>query len=110
MRRVFKGGALVAAIIAILMAPAIYADDPPSPFDPPEGRISPPIGVATEGRISPPIGGQARISPPIGAQGRVSPPIGAGARIRIPGGTQENLSAFEQFWAWLQAGLLPPTD
>ncbi len=47
MRRVFKGGAVV-ALIAILIAPAIYADGPPSPFDPPGVRISPPSGIAAQ--------------------------------------------------------------
>lgn len=70
MRRVFKGGALV-ALIAILIAPAVYADDPPNPFDPPGVRIGPPTGVA--GQEEPPtvfellwIWLQVRIGPPTG--------------------------------------------
>jgi hypothetical protein len=70
MRRVFKGGALV-ALIAILMAPAIYAADPPTPFDPPQARISPPTGIVAQ--EEPPtvfelfwLWLQARISPPTG--------------------------------------------
>jgi hypothetical protein len=43
MKRVFRGGALV-ALIAILIAPAIYADDPSSPADPPSARMRPPVG------------------------------------------------------------------
>ena len=81
MRRVFKGGALV-ALIAILMAPAIYADDPPRPTDPPQGRLGPPIGIASEARLDPP-GGVATPEPPtvfelfwIWLQGRIGPPIG----------------------------------
>ena len=45
MKRVLKGGALV-ALIAILIAPAIYADDLPGPPDPPEARVRIPGGVA----------------------------------------------------------------
>jgi hypothetical protein len=70
MKRVFKGGALV-ALIAILMAPAVYADDPPGPFGPPQSRISIPGGIAAQ--EEPPTivqlflaWLQARIGPPIG--------------------------------------------
>ncbi|MEA2162180.1 MAG: hypothetical protein QOK37_307 [Thermoanaerobaculia bacterium] len=70
MRRVFKGGALV-ALIAILMAPAVYADDPPDPFDPPGVRLGPPIGIASQDE--PPtvfelflVWLQARLGPPTG--------------------------------------------
>ena len=70
MRRVFKGGAVV-ALIAILVAPAVFADDPPSPFDPPEARIAPPTGIAAQDE-SPSVFAlfwiwlQVRIGPPIG--------------------------------------------
>ncbi|HEV7763929.1 MAG TPA: hypothetical protein VGQ76_02905 [Thermoanaerobaculia bacterium] len=47
MRRVFKGGAVV-ALIAILIAPAIYADDPPPGMDPPRARIGPPTGIGAQ--------------------------------------------------------------
>ena len=47
MRRVFRGGAVL-ALIAILVGPAAYADDPPGPFDPPEARIRPPGGVTAQ--------------------------------------------------------------
>jgi hypothetical protein len=70
MRRVFKGGALV-ALIAIFMVPALYADDPPNPFDPPGVRIGPPTGGAAQDE--PPmilellwVWSQVRIGPPIG--------------------------------------------
>lgn len=111
MRRVFKGGALV-ALIAIFITPAVYADDPPSPFDPPEGRIGPPTGIAAEGRIGPPTGiaTEARIRPPTGTEGRLGPPIGGQARIAPPTGiaAPEPPTAFDLFWAWLQARMLPP--
>jgi hypothetical protein len=69
MKRVLKGGALV-VLIAILIAPAVYADDPPGPPDPPEARVRIPGGIAAplepptvfdlfwawlEGGIGPPI-------------------------------------------------------
>ena len=78
MRRVFKGGAVV-ALIVILTAPAVFADDPPSV------RIGPPSGSPTPSesvRIGPPSGApaeeglmvfdliwillQVRVLPPIG--------------------------------------------
>jgi hypothetical protein len=45
MTRVFKGVALV-TLIAILVTPAVYADDPTGPPDPPEARVRIPGGVA----------------------------------------------------------------
>lgn len=111
MQRVFKGGALV-ALIAILIAPAVYADDPPDPFDPPEARISPPGGVAAEARISPPggVATQVRIRPPSGSEGRLGPPIGGRARIGAPTGIAEPEppTVFDLFWAWLQVRIRPP--
>jgi hypothetical protein len=44
MKRVFKGVALV-TLIAILVAPAVYADVPTGPPDPPEARVRIPTGV-----------------------------------------------------------------
>jgi hypothetical protein len=38
----------VVALVAILTAPAIYADGLPSPFEAPSVRISPPIGIAAQ--------------------------------------------------------------
>ena len=43
MKRVFKGGAVV-ALMAILIAPAVFADDPPGPPDPPQARVRIPGG------------------------------------------------------------------
>jgi hypothetical protein len=70
MRRVLKGGALV-ALIAILIAPAVFADDVPGPFDPPGVRIGPPGGAPAQ--QEPPtvfelflVWLQARLGPPIG--------------------------------------------
>jgi hypothetical protein len=85
MRRVFKGGAVV-ALIAILIAPAIYADDPPSPFDAPSVRISPPSGIAAQDD-----------SP----QARIGPPGGIAA--------QEEPSFFELLLTWLEVRIGPPT-
>jgi hypothetical protein len=47
MRRVFKSGAVV-ALIVILIAPAVYADGPAIPDDPPSVRIGPPTGIAAQ--------------------------------------------------------------
>lgn len=85
MRRVFKGGAVV-ALITILTAPAnIYADGLPSPFDAPSVRISPPSGIAAQDDAP-----QARIGPPGG--------------IAAP----EEPSFFELLWTWLEARIGPP--
>jgi len=60
MRRVFKGGAVV-ALIVILTAPAVFADDPPSVrIGPPSGsptpsesiRIGPPSGAPVDGELT----------------------------------------------------------
>ena len=80
MRRVFKGGALV-ALIAILIAPAIYADDPP---------------------IEPP---SVRIRPPIGSEARLGPPGRGATQVRIGPSAPEPPTMFDLFWAWLQARL-----
>ena len=47
MRRLFRCGAAV-ALIAILIVPAVYADDPPNPTDPPSVRGIPPIGTTAQ--------------------------------------------------------------
>jgi len=69
MRRVFKGGAVV-ALIAILIAPAVYADGLANLPDPPQARIGPPIGIAAQEEPSfferLRIWLEARIGPPIG--------------------------------------------
>jgi hypothetical protein len=59
------------ALIAILIAPAVYADDPPGPPAPPQARIGIPPGIA--GQVAPPtvfglfwVWLQARIGVPIG--------------------------------------------
>ena len=70
MRRVFKGGAAL-ALIAILAAPALYADDPPPGTQPPSVRIGPPSGDPLQAE-SPTVFDlfwiwlQARIGPPTG--------------------------------------------
>jgi hypothetical protein len=79
MKRVFKGGALV-ALIAILIAPAVYADDPLGPPDPPEARIRIPVGVAGQQEPS------ARMRPPAGSEAQ-----------------REQSIVFGLFRAWLQA-------
>lgn len=109
--KVLRGGALL-TFLAILIAPAVYADDP-NPFDPPEARIKPPGGVAAQQqgqRILPPIGtavqAEVRIHPPGGVAGqeqqRIGPPGGVAAQQEAP-------SMIELFWAWLQQRIGPPT-
>ena len=47
MRRVSKAGA-VFALLAILITPAVYADDPPPGTAPSQVRIAPPGGLSAE--------------------------------------------------------------
>lgn len=75
-------GLAVAAVMAAA-GPGLRAEEPPpSPFDPPEARIKPPSGVASQSRIKPPSGdpiAEARIKPPGGRPGptsRIKPPSG----------------------------------
>ena len=46
MRRVSTAGA-VFVLLAILITPAVYADDPPPGTEPPQARIGPPTGVTS---------------------------------------------------------------
>jgi hypothetical protein len=71
MGRIFSKGGAVVALIVILAAPAVYADDPPAWTDPPKVRIGPPIGAPTQ--EAPPTFVEllwawlyVRIGPPIG--------------------------------------------
>ena len=95
-----------AVLLVLVFTFAIYADEP-SPFDPPQNRISPPGGVAApsdEPTVA--ASDENRISPPGGiptSQVRVSPPVGT--LTRAP-----QRSVFESFRRWLQTfvRILPP--
>ena len=108
MRRVFKGGAVL-ALIAVLAAPALYADDPPPGTEPPSVRIRPPIGVTsvavTPGTEPPGV----RISPPGGVTSEAPAPEPPGVRIMPPiGVTLAEPTFFELLWGWLQVRITPP--
>ncbi|HEU4886456.1 MAG TPA: hypothetical protein VFV49_01120 [Thermoanaerobaculia bacterium] len=93
-------GITLLALLAVVGLPNAFADDPPSPFDPPEARIGPVGGIASEARIGPPSGvtSQSRIRPPGGE------PPQTDARIQPPGGvTAPEPSFFELLLEWLQA-------
>jgi hypothetical protein len=127
MQRVFKGGAVL-AFIAILAAPAIYADDSPLGTDPLGVRIKPPGGLMDQDdpssteppsvRIKPPIGVTSampapeppgvRIAPPTGVTSTALAPEPPSARIGPPGGLMDQ-DFFELFWLWLQVRIAPPT-
>ena len=109
MRSVFSTrGVAWLALLVFAAVPVTLADDPPNPTDPPDARILPPIGVASQARISPPIGTpttDARIHPPIG---NPQPD----ARIKPPGGIVEpEPSLVDDLidWLLLQARIKPPT-
>lgn len=113
MRRVFKQGGAVFALLAILITPGVYADDPPSGTEPPQVRIGPPIGSASQVRIGPPTGApsQVRIGPPggVASEARIGPPTGVASGLGTPpGGDTEAPTLFELFWAWLQVRIGPP--
>ena len=91
MRRGFKGGAAL-ALIAILAAPVLYADDPPPVPQPPSVRISPPIGVASATPVP---------EPPQPPSVRIRPPIGTPSDEETP-------TLAERFWLWLQVRIGPP--
>ena len=102
MRRVSTVGA-VFALLAVLITPAIYADDPPPTTEPPQARIGPPGGVSLT--AEPP---QARIGPPTGM--RSSDGL-ATVRIGPPGGVAatDEMSVLDLIWLWLRARIAPPT-
>lgn len=90
-----KRGGVFLALVALTTV-AGYADEP-SPLDPPQVRVSPPIGAPMP---------QVRVLPPGGApvpQNRISPPVGRPAPAPEP-------SLFDLFWMWLeaQAKISPP--
>lgn len=97
--RWWAAAALAMALVALL-APGAYAEDEPSPFDPPQARIQPPTGVTADARIRPPTGdeAQARIRPPSGdeTQARIQPPSGIATQ------------AFELVLLWLRARIGVP--
>ena len=86
MRRVSRWASRVAPLLAVLVvftAGSAWAGEPAvPPADPPQARVSPPVGISAEKRISPPVGiaAQHRIQPPVGAptsDARLNPPVGA---------------------------------
>jgi hypothetical protein len=103
MRGVFRWLASIALAVALvaLVVPSAYAEDEPSPFDPPQARIRPPSGVASTARIQPPTGvaTEARISPPTG--------VATEARISPPSGDPE-ATLVELVRAWLEARIGVP--
>ncbi|HYC88575.1 MAG TPA: hypothetical protein VEO54_05140 [Thermoanaerobaculia bacterium] len=98
--RVWVGAALVLVVLAV---PAAWADDPPSPTDPPQSRMQPPVGMTAQARVQPPVGvtAQSRIQPPGGdtAESRLQPPVG----IR-----DQNLVDLLLIWLRERAGILLP--
>jgi hypothetical protein len=103
MRRVSTAGA-VFALLAILITPAVFAEDPPPGTEPPQARIGPPTGVTATAEPS-----QVRIGPPGGVTAATEPPQ---VRIAPPGGvsaTDESPSMLELLWVWLRARIGPPT-
>jgi hypothetical protein len=106
MRRVFKGGAFL-ALIAILAAPVLYADEPPPLTDPPGVRIMPPGGLMDQDDPPGTEPSSVRINPPIGVTSAAPAPEPPGVRVAPPIGVMDQ-DFFELFWVWLQARIGPP--
>lgn len=106
-----RGLALLALVL--LVVPAAYADDPPSPYEPPGARINPPTGAPSQARIHPPVGAPTPDDPTTDA--RIGTPGGTpqtDARINPPGGASASEpSGFDLLLEWLraQARISPPT-
>lgn len=102
MRGVSRSESRVALLLAVLLvfgATVASADDPPTPTDPPQARLNPPVGATTQARLEPPVGGtpRARITPAVGVmpQARLNPPVG----------TPDQVSLFDTILLWFQARL-----
>lgn len=116
MRGVSRWASRVAPLLAaflVLGAASAWAEEPPGlPTDPPQARVSPPVGVTTQARVSPPVGiapppppdatTQARLGPPVGVstQARMNPPVGAP--------TAGPASLFDMMLIWLQSRISIP--
>lgn len=103
-KAVLRGIALL-ALLMVIGSPATFAEETTGLPDPPQARIKPPGGVASESRIKPPSGDpttDARIRPPSGEPT-------TDARIKIPGGSPES-GFFDLVSDWLLnfARIRPP--
>ena len=92
MRRVSHRLLTAGAVLALfVLSSSVFAAEP-DPFEPPQARIMPPIGVAAP--TNEPTSDEARIKPPGGAptsQIRILPPIGA-----------PEPSLLGSLWMWIQ--------
>jgi hypothetical protein len=95
---------LVAVFIVLAAGSAWAGETQTPPTDPPEARMQPPGGVATQAHMQPPVGiapppppdgtSQARLDPPVGGQWRLQPPVG--------------VTLMETILMWLQSRLSIP--
>jgi hypothetical protein len=102
-----RGGTAVLTFVVVLAARIAFADDP-SPFQPPEARISPPGGVSSQARISPPGGAPSPDARSVPASGGPSRPV---ARVQPPiSSSQAEPSILDLFLDWLviHARIRPP--
>lgn len=113
MRGVSRWTSRMAPLLAVFLiygaATAWAAEPPAAPTDPPQARMNPPVGVATQARLSPPVGiappdddREARLQPPVGAstQARLGPPVGTP--------TSDQRSLFDRILLWLQLRISIP--
>lgn len=96
MRRVSNRRVSAGAVLSLLVLSTFAFADEPGPFDPPQARIMPPIGIAAPGN-EPALPDEVRAMPPgeVASHNRISPPIGMSAPAR-----DRNL--FDLLWLWLQ--------
>ncbi len=92
MQKVYESGRPFLALVALLLflvVPTVVAQES-SPFEPPESRVRPPVGMTDESRVRPPVGVRGGTS----SQARVQPPVGAPAKAQP--------TLFDMFMMWLQ--------
>lgn len=95
-----RAAAVSMALVIALLTPGAYAEDDPSPFDPPEARIRPPTGSTAGTSVATPSDGTANGQAKSSA--RIRPPTGK------PGGDEPETrgeSIFELFLGWLRLDL-----
>lgn len=85
--------ALFLAVFLILGSSEAWAADAPPPTDPPQHRINPPVGVATQWRLNPPGG----IAPP--------PPV---PTPQVRPGSPGSVKLTDMILIWLQSRLSVP--
>jgi hypothetical protein len=91
---------IAAALVVALLTPGAYAEDDPSPYQPPEARIRPPTGTASTATVVPSTG--APTDEQVRTFARIRPPTGEPDEGE-PGGNDDGMLAL--LFGWLQLRL-----